>query len=484
MKTRIGHLLTRAELVTDAQLARALEVQSFAGGRIGTLLLERGALAEDDLGKTLALQHGCGYIPWTVLVEIPPDTLALLPARFALKHSAIPYERGEGWVKMALRDPSDLRVFDELVFVTGRKVIVGVTPEVRIYQSLEKYYGKLRAPRFALLAEKLSRLQRTASPRPAGPPPAPDFFAEMAAPTAGRESGPSLTLAPALEPSQTPPDPSPWHAPEEFSVTEWDSPQELQPWEMQTRAESWQSPSEPEPEFLESPAAAAPPPSPFGWDPSGDPEPQPALEPIPWDDTTGARSRKKAPAPVDPPGPAPAPTVAEEAAFDFGAVEPLEEEDEEFAAVAAATDRDAIADAVLEALAHQFERSAIFSSRSDGVTGWAASGEGFDAAAIRAFSATWSEPSVFMTARLSRALYLGPLPLLPRHDQLAAALGGWPGECVVQPVFIGEKPVAFLLVSVQQPGAVTVEDLDFLRELSGAASSAFANAIRLRKREI
>lgn len=45
MKTRIGHLLTRANLVSEAQLARTLEVQNFAGGRIGTLLLERGILS-------------------------------------------------------------------------------------------------------------------------------------------------------------------------------------------------------------------------------------------------------------------------------------------------------------------------------------------------------------------------------------------------------------------------------------------------------
>src|ERR1700693_1241246 len=120
MKTRIGHLLTRANLVSEAQLASALEVQHFAGGRIGTLLLERGILSEEDLGKTLALQHGCGYVSWSVLADLSPETLAVLPGRFALKHFAVPYERGEGYVKMALRDPGDLRIFDELVFVTGR----------------------------------------------------------------------------------------------------------------------------------------------------------------------------------------------------------------------------------------------------------------------------------------------------------------------------------------------------------------------------
>jgi GAF domain-containing protein len=158
--------------------------------------------------------------------------------------------------------------------------------------------------------------------------------------------------------------------------------------------------------------------------------------------------------------------------------------DEGFPGVAAASERDAIADATLEALGRRFTHAAIFSSRSDGVSGWVAAGDSVDPSGVRNFSASWTEPSVFLNARLSRTFYLGPLPSFPRHDRLAAALGGWPGECVVQPVFIGERPVAFLLVTAPHPGAVTAEDLGYLRDLSDAASSAFENAIRLKKREI
>src|SRR5262252_5815410 len=107
---RIGQLLVRANLVSENNLARALGVQHFAGGRLGTLLLERGSVTEDDLGATLAEQHGCEYVPWRVLGEVPPPTIAALPAKFAIKHSAVPYLRGEGYLKVALRSgrPEDL----------------------------------------------------------------------------------------------------------------------------------------------------------------------------------------------------------------------------------------------------------------------------------------------------------------------------------------------------------------------------------------
>src|SRR6266568_5188845 len=173
---RLGQLLVRADLVSENHLARALGIQHFAGGRLGTLLLERGSIEEDNLGKTLALQHGCEYIPWRRLAEIPLGVIAALPAKFAIKHAAVPYDRGENSLKVALRDPGDLRILDELFFVTGRKIIAGVAPEVRIYQALEKYYGERRTPRYAILAEKISRPARTAKAQAAVLPPPPDFF--------------------------------------------------------------------------------------------------------------------------------------------------------------------------------------------------------------------------------------------------------------------------------------------------------------------
>src|SRR5712691_9217209 len=173
---RLGQLLVRADLVSENHLARALGIQHFAGGRLGTLLLERGSIEEDSLGKTLALQHGCEYIPWRRLAEIPPSVIAALPAKFAIKHAAVPYERGENSLRVALRDPGDLRILDELFFVTGRKIVAGVAPEVRIYQALEKYYGERRTPRYAILAEKLSRPVRPSRSTANAPPPPPEFF--------------------------------------------------------------------------------------------------------------------------------------------------------------------------------------------------------------------------------------------------------------------------------------------------------------------
>ena len=456
LKTRIGHLLVRADLVTEAQLSRALEVQNFAGGRIGTLLLERAALGEDDLGKTLALQQGCGYVPWNALAALPPETLAVLPARLALKHNAVPYECGEGYVRMALRDPNDLRALDELVFVTGRKVFAGVAPEARIYQALEKYYGKLRTPRYAILAEKLSRLSKVAPPGASSPSPAPGFFAQTG--EAPATTGPSPAPAAETTPS----------AVREFPASS--------PAERPARPPGTSSGFPP---AVWSPFIA-PPPEP---ERSGEPEE------IPWEDTTGSRSRSKGESSSPPPAPVGDSEDSDAAVFETEREEPPAEPfppsaGPGFARVLAATERDSIADAVLASLVPRFPVAAVFSSRSSGVTGWAAVGTGADTPAIRSFSVSWTEPSVFLNARLAHGYYMGPLPSLRCHQRLAAALGGWPEECLVQAVFLGQRPVAFLYVSSPSSGAFSTSDMTFVQGLSEVASKALANAIRLKKGEI
>jgi type II secretion system (T2SS) protein E len=622
--TRLGQLLVRADIVSENNLARALGIQNFAGGRLGTLLLERGSVDEDSLGKTLALQHGCEYISWRVLAEIPPVVIAALPAKFAIKHAAVPYERGENHLKLALRDPGDLRILDELFFVTGRKIIAGVAPEVRIYQALEKYYGERRTPRYAILAEKISRPVRTSRSPSNAPPPPPEFFpgpkrratrppapqeiwgdpadADGAEPpiiqswklpdqvvggwagtaSPGMSAGASIPSEPeTISWEEMPAMPSLWlpeaspvpdrgepSAPEISAPREERLPPEAPPITPQpqpapaattsSRAADLSSaviPSVPTPDatapeapFSEpavAPAAATPVPAPppAVEEPAvevataegavqAEATPQPAeasqaavapgeeslavrpspiapsqeipreaglappeipaalavppapAQPQPMVPVAGTPMEAPAPAPVfekkGPPIPPPPPAAPPPPPGAFPAIPASTD----FPEVTAAIDRDAIATAALTALARRFVRSAVFVAKPDAVTAWGGEGEGISAEDLRDISIPWTDPSVFLNVRLSRSFYLGPLPPLPRHQAIAIAMGAWPAECLVQPILIREKPVAFLYAEFGDDQGATPMDLAYMRELATAASAAFVSAIRLKKKEI
>jgi hypothetical protein len=444
---RLGVLLVRAGAVSEESVHRALAVQGFTGGRIGTLLLERGSASEDDVGRALAEQHGCEYVSWKQLGALPAAVIAALPAKFAIRHSAVPVEVGEGFVRVVLRDPSNLRVLDELFFVTGKKIVPSAAPEVRIYQALEKWYGERRTPRFAILAEKLSRpIAPSVFKKPLPPPP--DFSSDRV-PLPGEPI--FARTADMDEPPATPA----WAVPDLPSV-------------------GW---------------SGLPPPLPA----SGDEE----LEQIPWEELPGAvlPSESRPPSPLSPPADLPAPPAAPQPPVPWKKTPAAPREPSptaasgmpsaaDFGEMLAARDRDGVFDAALRAMRRRFARSAVFAARSDGVIGWSGAGERVDIRALRALEIPWTEPSVFLNVRMGQAFYLGPLPPLPRHDTIAAALGGWPAECVVQPVRMRDKTVAFLYAECAGTQGATPADLTFLRELAGAAAASLAASIRLKKKQV
>jgi hypothetical protein len=432
---RIGVLLVRAGAATEESVKRALAIQGFAGGRLGTLLLEKGSVSEDDLGAALAEQHHCEYVPWRVLGSIPATVAAAMPAKFAIRHSAVPVEVGEGFLRVALRDPGNLRILDELFFVTGKKILVAVAPEVRIYQALERLYGERRTPRFAILAEKLSRpIAPSVIRRPLPPPP--DFSAPPGPPMPG---GPPSVPEPSDEPpvpgslrvpdvppvgwGGLPPPPAAAQEPEPDSI----------PWEELPASPAWPPPG--------NDAALPPSPAPTGTE-TGSPR-------------TPSRETS-APMPVLP----------------------------EFPAVRACRTRDEVFGAVLEALRKRFRVSAVFAARHEGVAGWGGAGEGGELAALRSFVLPWDQPSLFLNVRTSRSFYLGPLPPLPRHRDLAAALGGWPAECLLQPVVLRDRVVAFIYGECASPQGATPADLAYVRQLAADAAEGLAESIRLGKKRV
>jgi len=438
---RIGVLLVRAGVVSEESVNRALAVQGFAGGRIGTLLLERGSVTEDDVGKGLAEQHGCEYVPWRQLSTVVPAVLAALPAKFAIRHTAVPVTLGENVLRVALRDPSNLRILDELFFVTGKKILPAVAPEVRLYQALEKYYGERRTPRFAILAEKLSR--PTLSPVIKKPlPPPPDFSVRSPyLPDAVSPRGAEPDSEPAPIDTSRIPDAPPvgWGGLPPPSDAADGEPESIA-WEEVPQQPAWSPRSEP------ALGVGSAPPAP-----------------------SAAAPRAASPPPHSPAASSATPPRAAAAA--------------EFREVQAARGRDAIFEAALRLLQRRFRKSAIFAVRPENVVGWAGAGERVDSSRLRSLDFSWSEPSLFLNLRMSRSFYLGPLPPLPSHRELVSALGGWPVECLVQPVLIRDKPVAFLYSECASAHGATPADLAYVRELAAVAATALAESIRLKKHQ-
>jgi len=152
---KLGEILIKRGLLTEGQLEMALKAQLILGGHLGTNLIEMGFVDEDTLGKVLSKTSGTPYAPPHLFTNIPEATINTVPAKIAEEYQVIPLKVADQAVHLALINPTDLGILDELSFAIGRKVIPWIAPEVRVFQALERYYAVGRRPRYIALGHHL-----------------------------------------------------------------------------------------------------------------------------------------------------------------------------------------------------------------------------------------------------------------------------------------------------------------------------------------
>jgi hypothetical protein len=143
-RVRIGELLMRQGRLDELQLQSALAHQARWGGRLGHAVVHLGFLDETTFLEALAEQLGTPFI--TVGDRpVDPAVLALVPQKLIRSRKVLPLARlsegRRGPLVVALTDPGDLRVLDEITFVTGLDVRPALATEADIDQAIARLLG-------------------------------------------------------------------------------------------------------------------------------------------------------------------------------------------------------------------------------------------------------------------------------------------------------------------------------------------------------
>jgi hypothetical protein len=150
LSPRIGERLIAAGLVTRDQVEEALRAQVLGGGRLGTNLIDRGAVKLDALADVLAEQHDLPAARTEHFEASDATFQSLLTPELAAKWHAVPLGRmTTGELAVATTDPLPAAALDELASaLSERDLVVAIAPELRILYWLEKVYGIERPNRY------------------------------------------------------------------------------------------------------------------------------------------------------------------------------------------------------------------------------------------------------------------------------------------------------------------------------------------------
>lgn len=137
---KIGEFLLDDNKITRDQLENALEVQKKEPGKLGSILIRLGYVTEEDIAQALSKQFGYPSINLSKF-DIDERVLELIKPEMARKHIVMPVHRIGSILTLAMADPSNLFVQEEIRFSTNLRIQAVIAPESSIIQSIDKYYG-------------------------------------------------------------------------------------------------------------------------------------------------------------------------------------------------------------------------------------------------------------------------------------------------------------------------------------------------------
>lgn len=366
---KLGQILLERNEITGEQLIRAIQSQRRVGGRLGTCMLEMEVVTEDGLLAALSDQLGVPAVRIEQLRGIDDEILGLVPADTAGRCQAVPIAATDREIEVATLNVRDLSLLDQIAFCAGRRVRPLIANEARIFEALEKYYGRECPRRYGHLLDRLNRQRYL------------------------------------------------W---EKDGTTPKPPPLELSP----------------------------------------DDDPLPPLPGVPDDVELRVRLGTDRDSTVR--------------------VRDLMFQDAE-RILADETDRDNIGEVVIQILDLMFRRSALFKVRGESVHGWLAKGEGIDEQVFHRLRLPLGQPSIFFNLDQGGGPYLGPLPPMPVHQELARCWGGkLPAACLLVPLRIRGRLVGAFY---GDRGGRSLEDvaIEPFQDLARKAEQALQRCILHRK---
>jgi len=135
----LGQILAKNGVVTDAHVDEALRLRQ-PGERVGQALVRLGHAREEHILRALSEQTRIPYVDLSA-IEIAPDVLGQVAVKTIFRRKVIPISRENGTLRVALSDPLDLDVLDELRLLTKCDVEPVIGRPEDIERLIRKHYG-------------------------------------------------------------------------------------------------------------------------------------------------------------------------------------------------------------------------------------------------------------------------------------------------------------------------------------------------------
>ncbi|MBC8218623.1 MAG: hypothetical protein H8E73_09175, partial [Planctomycetes bacterium] len=139
-KKQLGQLLCEKSYLEESGLQVALAEQKVQHRQLGQILLDLGYITAAQLNEALALQVGIERVDLSSL-SVGSDVIGLVPAELVSKHNVLPLHRENGRLAIAMTDPFQPQVIEDLRLVTGCSVERYYADPTEMEHAIMRFYG-------------------------------------------------------------------------------------------------------------------------------------------------------------------------------------------------------------------------------------------------------------------------------------------------------------------------------------------------------
>ena len=136
---RLGDILIQEGLLTEDQCKQALAEQKSSGHRLGYVLVSKGLVEENAITKVLARQYRMPAVDLSKF-RVDERIIKLIPADLAIKHNVLPLKREGRTLTVAMADPTNLGLIEDLKFITRYDLFPVIAGEYTLRKLIEQEY--------------------------------------------------------------------------------------------------------------------------------------------------------------------------------------------------------------------------------------------------------------------------------------------------------------------------------------------------------
>jgi len=145
---RLGEILISEGMVTAEQIKEAISLQSKKGGKLGEVLVKLGYIEEEQivyaLSKQLSIPHA-NLSSGRLKPRSDEKLKEMVSYDFAIRNLVLPLSRDLNVLTVAIFDPLDLILIDNLRKLTSCEINPVVSTRSDIIKAIENFYGKEKA---------------------------------------------------------------------------------------------------------------------------------------------------------------------------------------------------------------------------------------------------------------------------------------------------------------------------------------------------